>query len=237
VRDAWADLLLGGSCAGCGRRGRVLCADCTACLPGTGQRSTPDPEPAGLPPTFAAGEYADPLRRLILAHKERQVFALAGPLGGVLAAVLASALDTVAAPELPLVVVPVPSRPRATRQRGHDPVLRMVRVAARTLTRPGRPAIALRLLRYAEPVADQAGLDATERAANLAGRLAVHPRGHRRLAAYERPVLVLLCDDVLTTGATLAESHRALRAAGIPVAAAATLAATRRTVPFRPGIG
>jgi predicted amidophosphoribosyltransferase len=99
------------------------------------------------------------------------------------------------------------------------------------LTRRGRPAAVVRLLRFAAPVADQAGLDASARAANLAGRLAARPGGQRRLAAGGRPVLVLICDDVLTTGATLAEARRALRSVGVPVIGAATLAATRRKVP------
>ncbi|RNL78644.1 ComF family protein [Nocardioides marmorisolisilvae] len=233
MRDAFADLLLGGCCAGCGGAGRVLCRDCADRLPYGGHLTRPDPAPAGLPAVLAAGEYADPLRRLVLAHKERQAFGLTAPLGCVLASVLVDAADLLAAPrEALLVLVPVPSAPAATRRRGHDPVLRMVRSAAGALAAAGRPVTVARMLRVVQPVADQAGLDAEARAANLAGRLGVGPRAHRALAARSAHaaagVLVVLCDDVLTTGATLSEAHRALRAVGVPAAVAVTLAATRR---------
>jgi predicted amidophosphoribosyltransferase len=237
VRDAFSDLLLGGRCAGCGEPGRILCADCTSSLPRRGHPVRPEPAPPGLPPVLAAGEYADLLRRLVLDHKERHAFGLARPLGRVLAAVLADV--AAGAPAGPagtlLVLVPVPSAPASTRKRGHDPVLRMTRVAARTLSADGRSAVVARLLRIAQPVLDQAGLDSAARAANLSGRLAVRASAHRVLARTVQPVQVLLCDDVLTTGATLAEAQRALASVGLPAVAAATLAATRRRLPARPG--
>lgn len=44
-------------------------------------------------------------------------------------------------------------------------------------------------------------------------------------------VPVVLLDDIVTTGATLAATARVLRSAGVPVTAAAVLAATRRRLP------
>ncbi|MET9018877.1 phosphoribosyltransferase family protein [Actinopolymorpha sp. NPDC004070] len=79
-------------------------------------------------------------------------------------------------------------------------------------------------------VADQAGLDARARRANLAGAFVVRVRSRDLLTGRA----VLLVDDVLTTGATLAEAARVLRVAGVNVRAAAVVAATRRR---RPAIG
>jgi predicted amidophosphoribosyltransferase len=81
-----------------------------------------------------------------------------------------------------------------------------------------------RVLRPAERLADQAGLTADERAANLAGAL----RGRWRAGVRTPPVVVV--DDVLTTGATARESQRALEVAGFQVVGIATVAATRRRV-------
>jgi predicted amidophosphoribosyltransferase len=64
------------------------------------------------------------------------------------------------------------------------------------------------------------------RAANLDGSMWCPDSGLRRVAG--RQVRVVVCDDVLTTGATAREAQRALAAAGVPVAAIAAVAATPR---------
>jgi predicted amidophosphoribosyltransferase len=71
-------------------------------------------------------------------------------------------------------------------------------------------------------VADQTGLSAGQRLANLSGALAVVP-GAARAIASGRPVV--LADDVMTTGASLAEAARAVAAAGGTVVGAAVVAA------------
>ena len=74
---------------------------------------------------------------------------------------------------------------------------------------------------------DQAGLGAAERAANLAGSMCC-PSAACAGSPATPPAAVVVCDDVLTTGATAREAQRALEAAGLGVAGIATVAATRR---------
>ena len=225
MRDAWWDLVHGGRCCACGRPGRVLCPGCEALLPRSPRPAAPSPCPPGLAACLVAGAYEDPLRSVILAHKERGAHALARPLARSLAAVLSAvpARGT-------LVLVPVPSRPGVVRARGHDPLLRVVRAAA-ALVRCDRPACVLPVLRSRLPVADQAGLGAADRAANLSDTMAVRARA--RAALVRSGGAVVICDDVLTTGATAREAQRALEDSGIRVAAVACLAATvRRSLPL-----
>lgn len=226
LADGFGDLVLGAACLGCGRPGRALCRGCRDALPRAAAPHWPTPVPAGLVPPYAVGAYEDPLRALVLAHKERRVLSLARPLGGLLAASVAQALADAGAAG-GVVLVPVPSRPAAVRARGHDPTAAMVRAATAVL-RAERDVVSARLLRVRPGVVDQAGLDAAARAANLAGSMAVCGDVVRRLGRRRARAHVVVCDDVLTTGATLREAQRALESVGLPVLAAATVAATRR---------
>ena len=115
--------------------------------------------------------------------------------------------------------------------RGHDPMLRVTRHAAGVLRRQGYDVRTNRLLRQTGTVADQAGLDAADRQRNLAGSMAARTVALRSLARTGDPVAAVVCDDVLTTGATAREAQRALAAVGVPVLGIACVAATRRRHP------
>ena len=227
VRDDLADLVLGCRCVGCGRPGRALCVRCAPALRRPAFRTEPDPVPPGLPPVWAVASYAGVPRAALLAHKERGRTSLAGPLGTALATAVAAATT-----RRPVVLVPIPSSAAVTRHRGHDPLSRIVRRAARAARHAGLPVTVRSALAVGRRVADQAGLDARARRANLAGAFVVRARARDLLTGRA----VLLVDDVLTTGATLAEATRVLRAADVHVRAAAVVAATRRRHPA-PAIG
>jgi predicted amidophosphoribosyltransferase len=232
VLDSWLDLVHGAVCVGCPAPGRSLCAACAARLPVHGVSVRPTPCPDGLVPCFAAGEYDDLLRSMILAHKDHGTFSLAGALGRVLAAAVSRALDPVDDPRGLTVLVPVPSRPDVVRTRGHDPVLRFTRVAARRLRGRGGRVRVDQVLEQRGPVRDQACLGAVQRAANLDGSMGVRAAARAALARGGVPVSLLVCDDVLTTGATAREAQRALEESGLPVRAVVTVAATRKRVPL-----
>lgn len=214
--EALTDLVLPRSCAGCETPGAQLCPACLGWL-----RAGPFRTPGG---TWAAAGYDGPVRAAVLAHKEHGRLGLVAPLGDALA-VAASAAARGRAPGRGLVLLPVPSRPATVRARGHDPTLRLARRAARVLQRaePGRVVTVAPVLRLARVTVDQAGLDAGARAANLSGAMVVRP-GADVLAG--GPVLVV--DDVVTTGSTLAEAVRAVRSAGGAVVGTAVVAATPR---------
>ena len=235
VLDAARDLLLGSSCVGCGRPGRLLCQLCWSRLEPRPAPASPTPRPEGLSDPWAATSYEGTVRAMILGHKEHRLLALARPLGQMLALAVFAAMqdlvpDSDSHAKASLLLVPVPSRPSTVRQRGHEPTLSLSRVAAARLTALGRPAVCAGLLRTRPGLADQAGLDACARAVNLAGAFRAHAPALRRLADAGRPVHVVVCDDVLTTGATAAEAQRALRAVGLRPLAAVAVAATRRRV-------
>ena len=176
------------------------------------------------------------------AHKERSALGLTRVLGERLAlavlALLAERADEDPRAAGPLLLVPVPSARRAVRERGFDAGLALARAAARRLP----DARAAPLLRPARRVADQSGLGAAERQANLAGAFRVG-RGRPWVAgpggwafppvpgAGPPSVRVVLVDDVVTSGASLTEAARALRAGGVAPLGAATVAATVRRSP------
>lgn len=230
--DLWLDLMLGSGCAVCGRPGRALCAACRRRLPPRALSVRPTPCPPGLVPVHAAGEYADDLKALVLAHKEHARLALARPLGELLAVSVAGLLAEVSDQHLLEVdLVPVPSHRAVVRERGHDPLLRTARVAAGRLRRLGVAAALLPALGVATRPADQAGLSAASRAENVRGRFVARSRvaAARSSAGPGSPSRPLvLVDDVMTTGATLREAQHVLDSAGLSPVGAAVVAATRR---------
>lgn len=169
-----------------------------------------------------------PAARVLKEYKDGDRRDLAPVLGACLGRALDAVLRSepwlarVAATE-GIVVVPVPSAPRAVRQRGDRPVRTLARRALSGL--PAHEAVILDVLRLNRTVADQGGLGGLSRRRNLVGAMAVRGPALARVAG--RAVIVV--DDVVTSGSTIVEAARALRSAGAgSVSAAAALGAVRR---------
>jgi predicted amidophosphoribosyltransferase len=232
------ELALGSVCAGCEGEPGLLCAECHAELHGPAgvirsvpAGSQPAPTsgapPAAVPvhlPVTAVAEYAGPVRDVILAHKERGRLGLARPLGDALATAVVALIEDVPGvlDEAPVALVPVPSTRSVVRQRGHDPLGRLARHSATVLRRVGYECAVVPALRHQRRVADQAGLGTEARHANLDHALTVRRSADTVLAGR----LVVVVDDVITTGATLGEAARALTSAGHLPSGAAVIANT-----------
>lgn len=225
---ALVELAAPSACAGCGESATRWCPACDDLLTRTAPRPwAPTPCPPAFPRTWSGPDYAGPVRTAVIAYKEQGRVELTPVLGGVLRAVLAEALAG-SAPHTaavgragPVALVPAPSARASTRARGRRVVADLAAAAA-------RPDLVVDALGLARPVQDQAGLSAQARADNLRGAVRVRPDAVRGLAG----VPCVLVDDVVTTGATLQECARALRAAGTGPVVAATVAATVRRPPF-----
>lgn len=224
--DGWLDHLAPRGCALCGdvlppRAFPAFCQGCLAELPGSRRarcarcgRPTDRPAPActgcagdretaALDCTFAAADYAPPLDRVVTALKFRRELALARPLGELLAARWA------AEPSAPALdcLVPVPLATARLAERGFNQSLEIARTMHAALSSfPGVGPVRPRGLRRLRDTPAQAGLDLPARRRNLSGCFACDGRLDG--------LTVGVVDDVMTSGSTLAEAARALKAAG-----------------------
>jgi ComF family protein len=215
------DLAFPATCAGCGREGQPLCE---RCLPALDARlDLPGGTPIGLPVALPApllqlewcapftGPVRDALHQLKYASERR----LATPLGAAVARRWAR-VGTGAT-----VVVPVPVHADRERARGYDQATLIAAVVARDLGRP-----LARALERGRATVAQFELGRDERAANVAGAFrprAADPAAVRSIAGR----WVLLVDDVVTTGATLAACGEALLQAGAAAVSAVAVARER----------
>lgn len=232
MREA-LELLLPQHCAGCGSSGAGCCDTCRQGLNASRPRPVrPRPCPPDFPPCWVAAPYSGPLRDVIIAWKDQD----RADLSRVLVPLLARAVRVALVECTPVtrqlfaaggaVAVPIPSRAAGTRVRGRVPVAEVLRMVLSGRA-PGSVLRPLSALRYARPVRDQAGLGHQDRAQNVTGAMAVSTRLSRHLEG----VPVILVDDIVTTGSTLAEATRVVCAAGAgPVLAVALAATERRSV-------
>lgn len=183
-----------------------ICARCGAPRLHTGR--APEPvcdECRGWPPELRCARSAcvlhPPADRLVHQLKYRGWRALAEPLAARMCQV-----------ELPedvradtAIVVPVPTTPARIRQRGYNQAELLARAFARQTGRRLEP-----VLHRAAATRTQTTLQPAARAANVASAFTVVPGAERRIEGEH----LLLMDDVLTTGATVAECARTLAFAG-----------------------
>ena len=190
------DTLLPSLCVGCNKLGPTLCPNCRS----------------GLEPRFrkvdrgvigiAALDYEDVVMKTINAFKERGRSALLSEFN--------TALDLLPVPP-GAVLVGLPSSASATRRRGFVPAELLAERLARRRGAKARSALV-----FSRKVSDQSSLARADRESNLAGSMLARPVDE----------LVVLVDDVVTTGASIREAERAMKAAGNQVLGFLTIAET-----------
>lgn len=222
-RLAAADLIIGAVCAGCGTPAITLCVQCRPEFIPAPREAWPNPIPEPLlHPTrvrpFASASHHGAVRAALAQYKEEGQFGLLRTLGHMLAASACAAAPA----DGRIVLVPIPSSRMSNARRGYDAVGELAREAASSLRGIGLDCRVQRGLRQARKVADQSGLGARERPINMADALTLRSTWGLEGRA------VIVVDDIITTGASLAEAVRVLHRAGFRPAGLAVVAATER---------
>ncbi|WP_051427656.1 ComF family protein [Arthrobacter sp. H20] len=253
IADFWS-LIFPTECAVCGRASVSLCLECQAKIreatvhPFRADGAAPALPQADRPalstadsncleslPVTAAGHYRATLARLILAYKSHHRTDIVRPLQAALASALHAAVNELRRGGEPaqILLVPAPPKGRSMRRRGYDPVAVLLNGLERRGELPAGCQQA-RLVRYPGAVGQigpllegrnrpqhQKGLGRSQRRANVRFTMT-----ERRTRDSVQSAVCLVVDDVLTTGATIAEVTRVLRLGGARVVGGVVVAAT-----------
>lgn len=213
----WLDLVVPSGCSGCGRPGGPLCRSCRAFIAAPQPALVPITEPA-VPLLVAAGGYTGVLRQVILAHKSRSHPSLTSALGETLQAAVQLLCRVVRAAGgwwPPVLAIPIPPSRRWSSRR---PVSELLGRSGWSTT----DTIAAELLVSSKWRRPQKQLSAQQRAVNMRGSLRCRSTPAELVGAR-----VVIIDDVVTTGASIAAAAQTLARAGFVVVGAAVLARAR----------
>jgi predicted amidophosphoribosyltransferase len=206
-----AELVFPSRCIGCSQLGISICSICRKSWhPHIYHRSIKVLDKSY--PVTSAIEYSPIASRVLLRAKEANQVAADQLLVKAITHSLQYFLKNYGIGDL----VAIPSRRSATRKRGRDFMQEITQSVAKIETLES-----MEILQHQRAVRDQSKLNSHQRTLNIAGAFST-TCNLAKLAGSGNIGPLIIVDDLVTTGATLAEAIRALRAAGFSVIGAVT---------------
>jgi len=206
-----AELIFPSRCIGCSQLGISICSTCRKSWHSHIYHRTIKVLDTSYP-VISAIEYSPIASRVLLRAKEANQEAADQLLVSALSHSLRYFLKKFGFG----VLVPIPSRRSATRKRGRDFMQEITDSVAEN-----ESIKSLQILQHQRAVRDQSQLNSQQRSRNIAGAFSTSFNlAEVRDSGNIGPLIIV--DDLVTTGATLAEAIRALRTAGFPVLGAVT---------------
>ncbi len=235
------DIVLSRRCLVCRIPGPMLCPGCLQSMLDVHLHAGGTRHKQTRPRPRVAARYEGDVRLALLAYKERGWHALDRPLGWLLAAAVSASLaerqdinrSSAVSGGDHLHLVPVPPHRSTRASRGIDTVGRIAERAVQEFAGAGWSADVLRLLQRVREDGRSAGSSAHSRGKVHGAFKATSGIRCCSAAARGAGCRIVVVDDVITTGSTIAEAVRALTAAGYVVAGAAAVAGTVRTTPVK----
>ena len=206
-----AELIFPSRCIGCSQLGISICSTCRKSWHSHIYHRTIKVLDTSYP-VISAIEYSPIASRVLMRAKEANQEAADQLLVNALSHSLRYFLKNFGFGDL----VPIPSRRSATRKRGRDFMQEITDSVAEN-----ESIKSLQILQHQRAVRDQSQLNSQQRSRNIAGAFSTSFNlAEVRDSGNIGPLIIV--DDLVTTGATLAEAIRALRTAGFPVLGAVT---------------
>jgi len=206
-----AELIFPSRCIGCSQLGISICSICRKSWhPHIYHRDLLISSQAY--PVISAVKYSPIASKVLLSAKESGQSAA----DQLLISAISHALNFFAKKYGAGDLVGIPSRKSATRKRGRNFMVEITKSVAKA-----ESIKALDILQHTRSVRDQSQLDSEQRSRNIAGALTAS-KNSSNLDSPGNTGPLIIVDDLITTGATLAEAIRALRTAGYAVIGAVT---------------
>lgn len=206
------EIIFPSRCIGCSRLGISICSECRKQWhPHIYRRSINWHDE--IFPVFSAIQYSTVASRVLLSAKESQIKAA----DQLIIDGLVHSLNLFINNYGPATLIPVPSRRSANQKRGRNFLQEITAAVSLEVGAPYQSP-----LMHIRKVRDQSQLNLRDRSDNISGALSVAPDFISQICTGNTGPKIIVIDDLITTGATLAEAIRALRTAGFTVLGAVT---------------